>query len=229
MPKHVRFELTDVDGPRKFETNFLDEEWALLEEYAAAVDELLESPAAIAVASFGFSVRWDRLKGWEPVDASRFPSRTELAAVLHLARPFVLQGERTYFGKVLSIISARAPSKAWKALRAQFDGARFESMMTVAIVPAPTTEEPSPQAFILNSGRTFHLWLNAFEYHRDADKAAQFNEIHADDFPTPNHVKGFMLQLLYDRLGAAEKLREIIRVFQQGPGASFTTAGFKNG
>jgi len=213
--------MNDVDGSTKIETEFSDQEWALLEGFAAVFDELSASPGTRAVASFGFPIEWDRETGWAPVDTSTFPSTTELAAFLHLLRPIILNDERTYFMKVLGVISQRAPSKAWKALRAQFDGKRFESMMTISITPAPTPDLPDPKTFVLNSGRTLQKWLNAFQYHRDAALAAEFSEIHADDFPTPDHVKGLMLQLLVDKLVAADKLRQIIRVFQQGPGASF--------
>lgn len=221
MPKHIRFELTDVDGTRKVEFDFSDQEWALLDEYAAIFDELAGSPATQALAGFGFSIKWDREMGWERVDTSRFPSITDLAAFLHLFRPIILNDERTFLMKVLGVISQRAPSKAWKALNAEFDGRRFASMVTIAMTPAPTPEEPTPATLVLNSGRTLQKWLNAFEYHRDADKAAEFSEIHADDFPTPDHVKGLMLQLLVDKLTAAAKLRQLIGSFQKGPGASF--------
>lgn len=221
MPKHVRLEITDADGFKKIETDFEDVEWALLEEYAAVFDEVLASPATRAVASFGFSIEWDHAAGWAPVDTSGFPSKTELAAVLHLLRPVILNDERTYFMKVLGVITRHASSKAWKALRGQFDGRRFESMITISMTTPATSNQPNPQTLILNSGRVLQKWLNAFEYHRDAGKAAEFSEIHAEDFPTPDHVKGLMLQLLVDKIAAAAKLREVIRVLQNGPGASF--------
>ncbi len=223
MPKHIRFELTDQDGTQKVETDFSDQEWSLLEDYSAIFDQLATSPATTSVASFGFSIKWDSEAGWAPVDASQFPSRTDLAAFLHLFRPIILNDERTFFMKVLGVISQRAPSKAWKALKVEFDGRRFESMMTISMTSASTPEQPTSETLILNSGRTLQNWLNAFEYHRDAAKAAEFSEIHADDFPTPDHVKGLMLQLLVEKLKAAAKLRELIRALQQGPGASFKT------
>jgi len=213
--------MQDSSGSTKVEAEFSDEDWTLLEEFATVFDELSASPATRAVASFGFSIKWDHESGWAPVDTSSFPSTTDLAAFLHLLRPIILTDERTHFMKVLKTISQRAPSKAWKALRAQFEGRRFESMLTISVTAAPRSDQPEPQTFILNSGRTLQKWLNAFQYHRDATLAAEFHEIHADDFPTPDHVKGMMLQLLVDKVVVAAKLREIIRVFQEGPGASF--------
>ena len=195
MAKHVRFEMTDADGFKKIETDFSDEEWALLEEYATVFDELVTSPATRGVVTFGFSINWSDMIGWASVDTSKFPSKTELAAVLHFLRPIILSSERTYFMKVMNVIAKRAPSKAWKALRRQFEGSRFESMMTISVTPPPTPLQPEPKPIILNSGDLLRKWLNAFEYHRDADKAAEFSELYQDDFPTPEHVKGLMVSV----------------------------------
>jgi hypothetical protein len=223
MPKPFRFRIQDKDGEGPdVEGEFSDDEWRLLQSFAHFVDELADTAVGNRGLDYGMTIAWSAETGWAPVDTSRLPSKTELREFLHVFRPILLEGEPTYFMKVANIIARRAPHKGWRALREQFEGTRFEKMVTISVLPSATASQPTAASIVLNSGKTLKKWLNAFEYHHDANLAAEFNEIHAEDFPTPDHTKGLMLELLREKAVAAVKLREIIRTFQRGKGASFT-------
>jgi hypothetical protein len=223
MPKPFRFRIQDKDGEGPdINGEFSDDEWQLLESFAHFVDEIADTALGKRGLDYSMTIAWNAETGWAPVDTSRFPSKTELREFLHVFRPILLEGEPTYFMKVANIIAKRAPHKGWRGLRDQFEGTRFEKMMTISTLSAATASQPAPSSIVLNSGETLKNWLNAFEYHHDANLAAEFNEIHAEDFPTPDHIKRLMLELLREKAVAAAKLREIIRTFEQGKGASFT-------
>lgn len=223
MPRPFKFRLKDKDGETpEIQGEFSDEEWELLQRYARFFDEFADTDLCKRGLDYGISIAWSADGGWAPVDTSRLPPKKDLREFLHAFRPILLEGEPTYFMKVLSIISKQAPHRGWRMLRDEFDGRRFEQMFTISVTPACSALNPDPQRVVLNSARTLKKWLNAFEYHRDADLAAEFAEVHADDFPTPDDIKGLMLEILREKTLAALKLREIIRTFNQGPGSSTT-------
>lgn len=226
MPKKVSLTISSASRePEDFEFEFSDEEWKKLLAYAERVDKLDESPATGALLRAGFSVEYTADGGFAPVDTSRFPSDDELAAFLHRFRPIILSKEPYSFEKTLAVVSKKAPSKVWKAVRGAFDGTHVVDKFTIKLTPAASTDNPTPAPVVLNSEGVFKLWLNGFEYHEDEDKAASIENLYSEAFPSPEHVKGMMLYLLQEKAKAAAQLRQIVRVFDLGPGASYSKSG----
>jgi hypothetical protein len=224
MPKelNIRIQKDGNEESPEIHVEFSDKEWELLQRYSRYFDELADTDLGRRGFSFKFSFRWTLEDGWEPVETSGFPPKKDLREFLYMFRPIILECEATHFMKVLKVVSKRVPYRqGWRMLRDQFDGTRFRNEVTISVTPAPTASRPDRAGIVLNAEERFKKWLNAFEYHRDADKAAEFDEIQADDFPTPAHIKGLMLTMLRDKAGAAEKLRSVIKVMEGDRGSSF--------
>lgn len=219
MPRPFKFRIRDEEGETpEIHGSFSDDEWGLLTRFAALVDEVGATPIVRRGLDYGFSFTWDAALGWLPVDVSRFPSKTELREFLHVLRPIILESEATFLLRVLKVLSRKAPHPIWKRLRSRFYCSRVLGLLRIE-VNVPSSDR---HAIVLNSERTLKKWLNAFEYHRDAGLAAEFAEIHASDFPTPEHTKGLMLELLREKTIAAAQLREVVRSFELGKGATCT-------
>jgi hypothetical protein len=96
-------------------------------------------------------------------------------ALLHLMRPFVLQKEATHFGKIINILLLRLDHPAFRTYldrqKAIFAGQRQQAMKLFS------------NGTVINSIETLDLWLNGFEYHRDADKRTQFEALQSQTLP----------------------------------------------
>lgn len=101
------------------------------------------------------------------------PSDSQVADLLHRLRPFVLQSEELYFPKVTGrmwrYFTHPAIRDELELHRSGFEDGYGRAYYQVSI--APTLEDAlSHGGLILNDAHTFHLWVNAFEYHRDTAK-----------------------------------------------------------
>src|SRR6185295_6934340 len=103
------------------------------------------------------------------------PDPDHYRALLHLMRPFVLQREATHFGKVVNILCSRLDHPAFRTYldrqKAIFAGQRQQAMKLFS------------NGTVINSTETLDLWLNGFEYHRDADKRTQFEALQSETLP----------------------------------------------
>jgi len=226
MPKSFALEIKTPAGIiLPIRGAFPDAEWERVQEFTRYAKELIELPLV------GENSRWPDLnlrlgtpenpvklksfkKGTRPsleltdgapltVDASSQPPKSEVDALLHRLRPFIFQqsedDQRTFFPGVLKLLSRRIPCPPlWGPLKDRFAGKRTARMMQLQITKDGVTRE-------LISDQALSDWLNAFEFHRNAKKAAQFNEIRANHIAR-DAVRALMLTLL------AEKATAIVRV-----------------
>jgi hypothetical protein len=196
-----------VEGPSGKEDvtlTFEEEEWDLLGragEYARALKqaELIER----GTWSTGLTIRWNREEGLSA--SATLPSDEEVIVVLHRLRPLILEGEPTYFNRVVNVIARRANSpemrRGLEALKNLFAGGEFQSMVGIMV-----------EGKAVNSEAMLKTWLNASEYHRDVDKQAEMAQLH-EILPT-EATRGIFLALVVEKLKAVRGLEILIDVLQ---------------
>jgi len=147
---------------KKIQIEFEDTEWAILETFHAEAERLRASKFVQEGQGGSISVNINSKSGLttkaKPVDVEA------LSAMLHRARPFLLNDEQVYFYKVLKLMKWRtrdysAFMETLKAIKAQFELTRmykFKAFGNLGNIPT------SPQVVM--------DWLNAHEYHRDPKK-----------------------------------------------------------
>lgn len=147
---------------KKIQIEFEDTEWAILEAFHAEAERLRASKFVQEGQGGSISINLNSKLGLttkaKPVDVEA------LSAMLHRARPFLLNDEQVYFYKVLNLMKRRtreypAFMETLKAIKGQFDLTRmykFKIFGSLGNVPT------SPKIVM--------DWLNAHEYHRDPKK-----------------------------------------------------------
>src|SRR5262249_33438284 len=137
--------------------------------------------------------------------------KLEVDAVLHRLRPFIfnqkIDDQRTNFLAIVNLLAKRIPCAAiWDPLRDRFKGMRTARMMQVEIGVGNSVRQ-------LISQQALDDWLSAFEYHRNAKKAAQFKEIPVDFIGRPA-VRGLMLELVAEKVDAIMRVGAITRALR---------------
>lgn len=166
MPKTatIRFEFDTDRDPEVVVFSLDDHARQILNAYVREAIILENIVLGFEPQSTGFSMS-ARVGG--PVTfTGREPSVLERAALLHHLRPFVLDDEPFAFHKTRGII-ARSSENAFlqgrlKELKRMFGGLFLAEQMRI-----------TSGGVLVNSESTLRRWLNAFEYHRDGDKAEQ--------------------------------------------------------
>lgn len=221
MPRPFKFKLSDQDGETpEFVGEFSDDEWAKLQRYCRFFDAVCDTRLVKGGMNYGFSFVWDAKTG-HSIDTSRFPDPADVAEFLHRFRPIILHDEPTSFSKTLGIISQKAPHRGWRILSQQYSGKRFRKAVSLRMTAAPTGEEPPAAPVTINSANALQNWLNAYEYHHDEDLEAEFEKLDSPEYPGRDLIRGMMLEMLREKFIAAAQLRQIIRTFEQGTGASY--------
>lgn len=67
---------------------------------------------------------------------------------------------------------------------------------------------------VLNSAKTFQLWLNAYEYHKDEDKKAALDELRA--LLPFEWLRGMFVSMMLDRALAVVNIANFIRFLETG-------------
>src|SRR4030095_12918588 len=147
-----------------------DEDWRLFTAFRDFAEELRSAEWARQRLDSRYSIRTEAERGLV-ADVPQRPSDTALRELLHLVRPCVLRNEETHFPRV--------SGRLWKYLnhphlqqllahwRAVFSGEEMRRYFTI-----------SAHQLEINNDHTLSLWLNAFEYHRDAEKREEFLRLH---------------------------------------------------
>lgn len=99
-----------------------------------------------------------------------FPPDDDFAVLLHRMRPFILQEEPISFINSTAILGKRLPHPVFREyLKEQhrfWDGRMFTNSFPIII-----------NGTRLNPEKILNDWLNAYEYHRDDDRAGNFQEL----------------------------------------------------
>jgi len=172
-----------------------------LNGFVLSVEEL----KGLQVIQEGFRAKIN-MKGSEgkPVNIiTTGPSSDDLSAVLHKLRPLILKKEPFYFHRICNII-ARSTSQTviGRFLAEQknlFDGKRSQSTFKIKV-----------NDLVLNSDEAVTQWLNAFQYHRDADHRRMFKDLYSS-IPS-SFCESLFVQAIIDKVNAVMATLELIRM-----------------
>lgn len=200
MPRTCKISIrSGAAEPREVVLEFSDAEWQLLidaERYAAEVDypSLAQKDSWQTSLTIAFEEGVIKYSG-------RMPDWDEVIVVLHRLRPLILESEPTYFHTVLNVVARRAKDSGLrdklKALSMKFSGRLLSNAVTI-----------SANDEIVNSEAMLKKFLNAYEFHRDADKRAELEKLFAI-FPS-DAAKTVFVHLLIDKLIAVHGLEVLI-------------------
>jgi hypothetical protein len=156
-------------------------------------------------------IKFDVASGVEFVGT--LPDNDVISALLHRVRPFVLAREPMSFLRIRNFLAKRIDNPQMRGIldgqRDLFTGKDFQEQIEI-VTTTPVLKD------VLNSDESFHAWLNAFEYHRDAAKRATIEQL--------SGVLGFeaaraiFVSMLLDKVKAIMNLAAIIRRCEQADG-----------
>jgi hypothetical protein len=135
-------------------------------------------------------------------DFFSLPDPDHFRALLHLMRPFVLQEEEMQFGKVLNVLWRHLDHPMFRRYfdrqRDIFGGRRWQAFKSMS------------DGTLINSSETLMLWLNAYEYHRDGEKAAQFEALHHGMRPLIEFSEARFVAIVLDKARAVIEIGNAI-------------------
>jgi hypothetical protein len=207
--------LTTGESKEPFELAFDDGEIVALKVYSADVDKCLQRSFLGSPGNFHLSLKFTSLDSTHPeasVETGTF-NEEQWAAFLHLFRPLAgLNNDKEMYGflRVRKLIERRATSSArlcgfLNQLLADFQTKGLPFEMTLGI---------DGEQYDLEG--VFGLWMNAMEFHRDADKRAVLNKM--SRFLPENGIRTLMANLALEKLRAMARLRHFISLLFAPPG-----------
>jgi len=186
--------------PREVVIEFEDAEWQLLldfQRYAAEVgyDRLAEKD----IWQTQLKITVGQGKG--VTFSGMIPPWDEVIPVLHRLRPLILEREPTYFPKMANLISRRGDDPDFRpgiqGLRDRFSGEFLGSAIQLSL-----------NKEVLYSEAMLKDYLNAFEYHRDADKRAKLEKLF--EIIPSDAMRTIVVHLLIDKILAIRGLELIV-------------------
>ncbi len=150
-------------------------------------------------APYRYQFSWDREAGAS--HSTTLPSDDTIAAFLHRMRPFLLENEETFFNRVIRRLGKRFPQPAarryFRRLRDVFEARGMGTVTTT-----------TPDGRTLSHRSILRMWLNAFEYHRDAGLQEELSFLRKQ---IPDEaVRAIMVQFLSQKAIAIRKLAKFI-------------------
>jgi hypothetical protein len=205
----LRFVFDDGRPDENVDFSISDADAAILEAFLteALILERVLPELALDTLSVGMTAR----VGGHVEMRAREPSTLQRAALLHHLRPFVLDDEPYSFFKTRNIVANSSAQEflrnRLKDIKLLFSGKAMQMQFLWRSGDA-----------VINSEATLKRWLNAFEYHRDADKAAALEATLA---PLPAGVtRPVFLMLLAQKAYAVLHLAHIVAKMVRPPTAS---------
>jgi hypothetical protein len=188
-----------------------DEDWQTLVAFAAAVEELQQSSCLQNGLAVNVKIRGNLIDGVTAEGA--LPESDRIAALLHRVRPFVLQDEPLSYFRVRNILARHVNNAGFRRLleeqKDEFSGKEFQCELKI------TSSAPGLTG-VLNSDDSFQMWLNGFEYHRDAEKRANIEQL-CGMLPF-DVARAIFVSMLIDKVRAILNLAVIIRRCETGDG-----------
>lgn len=207
MPKETALTVRDTDGSVRTITgvHFTDAEWADLQKFVLLSQEVAETPLVHEVRHVSISLSYDFTTNTQAHTVT-LPPKAEIHALLHVMRPFVLTGkdEPCSFNRICNILVHRLEDLGVRAAvdgqKDLFSGKEFQQQATLMALSAD-------KSVVMNSEGTFQLWLNAYEYHKDADKQERLA-----DLPLPfEPLRGIFISMMQDRAMAVLNISDFVR------------------
>jgi len=149
--------------------------------------------------------------------AGSTPPDEDVVVILHRLRPFILQKEPANFYQMTNILSRYLNNpkarQTLQYLKDVFSGKDFQRQIRLQI----DWKSPSIRT-VVNSEETLQTWLNAVEYHRDAEKRQQIEELRKV-FPDPA-LYALFVSMLLDKIKAIINVAVIIRTIERNNGVA---------
>lgn len=195
----LTFEFPDGREPIKFGFVLATEDEDLLRQYVAATKDLMDSVRRAGGLSTQLNMSFRRDEGI--VYTTTEPTDDQRAIILHRLRPLILSREGASFDRACAIVRRSSEHEFLvtylRRLRDLYSGKDFRELVVI-----------SRNDIILNSETAFHHWLNGFEYHRDAERAALVAE-KGDPLPFDVVRPSFMV-MLGEKLKAINLLADMV-------------------
>jgi hypothetical protein len=202
---------TDDGSECSSRVQFPEGELTSLVAFADAADELAAAGVMRQDLRVQIKIKFDVANGAN--FSGTLPDNDVISALLHRVRPFVLAKEPTSFLRIRNMLARRVDNAEMRKIldrqRDLFTGKDFQEQIEI-VTTTPVLRD------VLNSDESFHAWLNAFEYHRDAAKRTTIEQLCG--------VLGFeaaraiFVSMLLDKVKAIMNLAAIIRRCEQADG-----------
>lgn len=197
---HYSIKGKNGENTVKGTAKFSDEEWGIFQRYDDYAGELSETSLVREGGPGQLKVDWVKEKGF--TFKVKLPPDDLVIALLHRIRPFVLKNEPSNFNRVCNYIGRHTDSDSLRQfLDIQKDAYSGENMRKQVQIVSNDV--------VINSDETLHKWLNAFEYHRDADKRAEIDALHR--LIPLEASRAIFVMMLYDKVRAILNVRGLIR------------------
>ena len=152
-------------------------------------------------------VSWDKKLGLK-VDAE-LPKDDDICSLLHRLRPFILQGEDTFFPAISNLLSKNIQNTQVRGLiseaRDVWVGQAISSQLQVTMTMVENYKQVEQKIL---SDEFLIKWLNAYEYHSDIEKKSYIEALHKF-YPLPA-TKVLLLGMLIEKVKAISRLNEFI-------------------
>lgn len=213
--KHI-FENENTGSQKTITATFSDEEVSDMKCFVNRFNELLESDL-VGKIDIGLIAKISNGRLDWLVAA---PTTLERAALLHLFRPFILQKERTHFGKIKNVIIKRFGDESVSNLFSKL-GAPF------------SIKQPDDHMYVEYKCKRYDIdeiikcWLNTSEYHTDDDEKRDIIEMITKIIPIEG-VRVICLKRLNEQFDSIYKLYNFISLLLKYPRAKYVYRNVAN-
>jgi len=210
QPFTIEVRRVGVEASETFSGSFSDAEWDTMLRFVAYADEL-----KVILRSAGFSINFDLeyTKEAGVRFSSMLPSRERVASLLHHLRPFVLDKESTFFPRVCGLLRRVVPLPLFREMLESILGLFFDRDFQLQLILSVNEQ-------VVNSDEGVRLWLNGFEYHRDAEKRARLEAL-GGVLPLSGQ-RAVYVSMMVDKANAVLRLASIIEGFKRRAGVPWT-------
>ena len=208
LPFHISSPPHGIGASETAFGAFLADEHVLLREFEEFATELAEAELMRPGVKDLGNYSWTAYTG--VVSTSQTPA-VQVHQLLHLLRPFILQGERTYLPRITGLIGKRIVHSQVRALLG-----RINDQFTLKSSTHSFTV--SSGDVVINSESTLQTWLNGYEYHRDRAKRACLQELQSPAVPF-DVTRGILADLLIGKAIAVSRVSEFISRLENAPSA----------
>lgn len=210
MPLKRVLTLTNKVGQiTRLSVEFDDDEWIVLKAYMAECDRIEKSET---LKDFNVNINISGEQGQKIKFQASIPSDDAIAVCIHRMRPFILQDERTHFGRVCNILKKRMNNPVYHEIidkiRHDFSGKNDQQMMVMKVNDT-----------VLNSHERVLEWLNAEEYHRDTEKKERLDAL-CSVFPN-GIIKAFYCNMLIAMVDAVLNIGRNIHAIEAAEGIPY--------
>jgi hypothetical protein len=183
---------------------FSDDEWAAMDNYCQELNRLLQSSFLKTSEHFHLSINFDATTNPHGSITTGAFNEEQWAAFLHLFRPLGALNEKGLLGfqRIRRLIEQRAKESSFLCgqlglMQQEFRGQHLPLQPSFGI---------DGKNYDLEA--VFDLWLNAKEFHRDANKREtldKMNQLMAD-----HGIRALLANLVVEKVRAMMRLRDLI-------------------